>query len=505
MTTTSRLIPLALALLLALPQPAASAQDIDDAAATALAIFGGVGFLNQAITHSKLEVIVEVFHDSKVVNREAFTLDRPAVASGLRGNRGSPISHPTTQRILAVERALKEPMKRLRSDLRAMENYRQNSIQAHRSFAASTYLQKVDEYYALQGARTEGIVKAWDRYLDHIEPAKLDGKLAPQELETAAVLLSALQDAIERSADPLSESIVKAIAEEFKAAIQTVRSMPVAKFTAYDDAVKGVDSFTDPDRMWAMLLNGARELLLALTPAELTTVKSDVTDVLQDRFQLGITVEQLLAFNSQEHIFNELRQGRIELRSPVATARAATSTVGRVFNAATSGQNIGPVGNEVLQVLLSGDAMDIISDPHNDHLWHEVNRAKSSSGAGNHTAVIYLENLATPSLKSGEFDPSAFIRANAKLYKTAFLSTAAILGAPTAAADGAEPDFSAYNLINIKRKARKAEREQEAILSTTIESVRQILSVYAAPPGGDAAKELLEGIATAIESVGSTD
>src|SRR5207248_5661720 len=47
-----------------------------------------------------------------------------------------------------------------------------------------------------------------------------------------------------------------------------------------------------------------------------------------------------------------------------------------------------------------------------------------------HDAVIYLENAATPILKSSKFDPSKFIQAYGDMYRLAFYAAADALGLP---------------------------------------------------------------------------
>ena len=73
-----------------------------------------------------------------------------------------------------------------------------------------------------------------------------------------------------------------------------------------------------------------------------------------------------------------------------------------------------------MQTLLTSDAIPDITSPANASRWQKFSHASSEGTAGTHDAIIYLENLGLPILKSSAFDPTKFVVANGQIYRKAF-------------------------------------------------------------------------------------
>jgi hypothetical protein len=135
------------------------------------------------------------------------------------------------------------------------------------------------------------------------------------------------------------------------------------------------------------------------------------------------------------------------------------------FAGISTGANMGPIINEVFQSVFSKsqiiDAM--LTD---DRKWKKMNYSYSKSRAGDHNAVIYFDNSLMPILKTGTFDPSEFLAANAQLYKRVTSALAGIYGLPlspgggsgTGGTNGNANSFADFNLYTQKARAQNAQQ-----------------------------------------------
>lgn len=126
------------------------------------------------------------------------------------------------------------------------------------------------------------------------------------------------------------------------------------------------------------------------------------------------------------------------------------------FTGVSISANFGPIANEVVQGLFTeNDFIDrIVTDKTR---WTRFNYAYSSGGAGDHNAIVYMDNMLTPIMKSARFDPSQFIAANAQIYERAAEVLSDVVGVPLAK-DAAATDggLESLNLLGLKSRKQKA-------------------------------------------------
>lgn len=128
--------------------------------------------------------------------------------------------------------------------------------------------------------------------------------------------------------------------------------------------------------------------------------------------------------------------GQVAEASQLAVAAGYAGTA-IALDGVTSSANLGPINNEVTQVLLSqGKVLSKITDESeaNESRWHCFSHCVSEGGPGNNDTVFYMENQAMPVLKSASFDPTKFIAADGAIYKEAL---AALANVATQKASGA--------------------------------------------------------------------
>lgn len=122
--------------------------------------------------------------------------------------------------------------------------------------------------------------------------------------------------------------------------------------------------------------------------------------------------------------------------------------------------NLGPIRNELLQVLLTPEAIDIVTDTDNEQFWQSFSYACSYGAAGNHDVIIYLENLGLPIVKNSAFDPTKFQVANGLMFRTAFSGLVDVLALPMDTTEGDGDATTPVGSLNLAKA--KATREEVA-------------------------------------------
>jgi hypothetical protein len=146
------------------------------------------------------------------------------------------------------------------------------------------------------------------------------------------------------------------------------------------------------------------------------------------------------------------------------------------FSRSTADVNLGPISNEVMQVLQAASrGLAVITDPANADRWRlGTAYANSDSGPGNHNSIIYFENMGLPKVKSSAFDPTKFVVAAGALYRQVFSASVAAFGAPLPATAGAAgaPDFQSSNLIATRARVRNAEKAAAAARQKILDALK---------------------------------
>lgn len=125
------------------------------------------------------------------------------------------------------------------------------------------------------------------------------------------------------------------------------------------------------------------------------------------------------------------------------------------FTGVSVGMNVGPIINEVIQgIFTESQLIDrVVTDQGG---WKRMNHVYSRGGAGDHNAVVYMDNMLTPILKSAKFDPSQFIAANAQIYERATEVFSNVIGVPLAKDTAADGGTESLNLLNLKARKLRA-------------------------------------------------
>lgn len=140
----------------------------------------------------------------------------------------------------------------------------------------------------------------------------------------------------------------------------------------------------------------------------------------------------------------------------------------------SSGASTGPLSDEVSQMVLAKSApIDIITNVRNERNWRPFAQASSSGGTGDHSAVIYFENMGFPVLKSSHFDPTKFIEAFGKTYQVAFAAIAKAYGVPTSttgkdATSGLDPISSDFRRQTQEKRTADIRKELLKVLDEVI-------------------------------------
>lgn len=494
--------------------PTTEAQRTEETAAIGLGVAYGLPILTQLITRSEVECVVEKYADSDDGRGLPMRLDGWPAARRSAIRRADPVTGPTTPGMLAVQQSLRGGMKGVEQSKAAVDKSIEE-IKANPSFGASDALNALVQDLKQQSDHAKSAMGLWTEFSNELNSAKLDGTISTNELEVLSVRLSSLRDALEllQVAKYSETTLEYRRALLFSAYDQLARlDDPSEKKSEFEELAKPAIGAVDSVTQMAFLLDAARQLAQSI-PDD-TEGKNTLYDLVLEEFGLpGLKTARLLKSQSAEAIKLQLEGNSpvisavlprdLDERSKAGLAAMKQSTssaevaLGGTYNSATSGHNLGPIKNEVMQVLLTeGDHMDRITDPKNAKYWREINSVRSSVGAGNHDVVIYLENMATPTLKSAAYDPSKFIEANAMLYQMTFDNVVSLLGTP-AGSDDANP----LNLISLKEKGLKLENAKRQAANTMLDSLRKVVATYESSPTAEKAKSTLSDIVLSLKGI----
>lgn len=450
----------------------ARAQDPQETAAVAGGILAGVGAWAQFRTSSKLEVTVEVFRETEAIGSmpgfpgkvhprdtrsEPFRLGKRAAASLAAHD---PAIAPSAAGLLNVQSQCQPIMDRL-------------GVIAGRVRETTGLLTGADGWSEVLGdflrvqSALDSALSAWKVFDAAMDEASLDGAFTASELNNAAEHLKAFRDRTARNVDigPVSQETLEVIALGLWESVGLDSEPQTEEMLTAVKAVSGQRSFVD---QMAGLLHKFRQ---ALPPTRTPEQLSAAGDFLA-KVGIDLSLGELRQLQSVEALKARLLNDALvfnAVETQLALAYAAT------YNAGTSSPNIGPILNEVMQVILTqSEYIDIITDKRNEDKWVVLNSASSTGRMGNHSTVIYLENMATPVVKSAKFDPSQFISANAALYQTAFDTSALLFGLP--AGQDADNPLAGSNLMTMEKELRKLERVKRKNRLALVQKIGELLT-----------------------------
>jgi len=469
-----------------LVSPVARAGIGDEAAGGAVASLGillGTEAYKALSTRSAISVVVEQYQDTRPIAELAgenlpvekrrtvpFTLGKPAALAKLREGTGQEFSLVTAVRIRNAAAPYMEMIQKA------------NVAAASNPIPKAAGFMEASEEVDYLGKLSTEILEAWKAYAGTVDGMVGDGVALETELDRAKSQLEALREQLKR-------------VEKYKLSDALVEYLMTIVFTIDPEFIGSAEvqelfgeARVDLRKLPSMPEQVARigELLSAIPEAF-----KDVAAAMRKAMpQLGIPGDSSGSPNADQKQLADI------LSLSVAGPAALTVTY---VNVGTS-MNFGPIRNEVTQVLLSGNAQldEVLEHADDKSRWRLMNYVKSKGGLGNHTAVVYLDNTATPVLKEATFDPSGFIEAYGLAYETAMDSAFGLFALPEALPTGGDTN-NLYRLDQSVNKARAATRayvNQLAAAATKLKGFHTDLGAANLTPAD--AKTQMTGLATSL-------
>lgn len=309
-----------------------------------------------------------------------------------------------------------------------------------------------------KASRLEPVLKAWDEFDKDAANGALRDDAKLEVVAAAAIHLNELKIQLD-SVRPvaLSNSYVVAV----KAFILVRGDKSGLKDDDLRSAIEAAEKAAPPD-------NAAR--VSALLQAADDAVKvSDPPSANGGAATTQITADMkktwTAAVKEVRNRFISAYKVTLKTNADLNDARAV------LYNLSNSNVSIGPISNEVTQMVFTPDAMNQVLKPKNEKFWRMMNSCEVNSGPGNTDTVIYFENLLHPVLKSTNFDPSKFLVANGLIYRKAFATVAQVFGVAGAAGG----DTSMPNIMSINATIANADESVAAAKKLRMDALKGIL------------------------------
>lgn len=474
-----------------------------EAAAVGAVAFLGTGLATQVVTYSDLRVEVDVFRTPEAEDDSSFKLKRPLAAT-------QQIRQQQVKSLEEIIYGLKVPFSIIGERVSLLGKTQEAvATLLDRSDGASPervlllsdlnkLLEAWDDSLRVYAELTESWTENMsDGALDSLEVSVLEARLqilAGSLLEVSQVelssafldtFLSRLQGRLERLAIQESLDYGSAFAEHIRKSIELD---PLSE-TGVEDIARA---------FWAIREFYRQQVSLRDT--------RPIDKTLKEFAFHPISGSQLVASKSFEESVKQVNQSY----SPPIIRAESRKAIELIYSATLKGFNLGPLTNEAMQqILAQSDMIDIITNPaygdqgflgtglfksdYSKH-WVRLNGAKSKSHLGSHNAVVYLENIATPVLKSSEFNPTDFIVANGALYRRAFDAMVSAYGMPLPgqASEGTS-NLDSLNVFKIQERAAKAKHQsrknKNAVLNMVKAAIEEQKLTKAAQKAPDKPKE----------------
>jgi hypothetical protein len=408
---------------------ALAAGGCGNAAANTAAALLGVGIGAQALTGSNVGVKVEVYDPGG----ESFKLGHPLaisdVIAGAPVNTPDPVARPNVAVLRQIEAKCAPVMQDMRSTLEPLRRHAM-FLQARPGAAFKNVGNDLSELVTLK----QRVDAAWNRFQAALDAAAKRNNKASRA--TAALRLREFRQALtELAQKTLPARAVEYLGQQLgSAALQGVAT--AGRPQAEAQQIAGAIAEAVKAAAAAPAENAEQQINRAVEAAFAVVAKDPAAKAALDRRlgELGVAagtpLTQAVALIPKENAAAEAAAAVPELQRQAETARRFT------FGLLTSTPNVGPISNEVTQMLLTpGRVLAGIADPRkaNKSRWKPFGYASVHGGPGDSNTIFYMENAAYPVLKSAKFDPNAFIEANGQLYQRAFSVIAAGLAADAGA------------------------------------------------------------------------
>lgn len=508
MTRTTILITVIAVFGMSLPLHAGT--DVEEGAAASLAALAITGLVTEATTRSSLEVTVEMFRETEGGN-PPFVVNKPsALYRSVRDSSNALLSAAQASHVYSQLGPRMENIKAIA-----------DRVQAHTGTLKGI---------AARGAELDAVIAdlerlsgqqlsaytCWEAYKKTYEQMRETGSFSTADRERLQTQLEELKSKLAfsnfvyspQSVDYLTTGVQYDYAEEYENKLRErdpnakttdieAKTMATAEYKGFAKAWQEARAATDGLEQVAIMLEAVRDALRAVP-----TLSEEAATRLS---QAGITLspEALLEFPTRDDIRAALLATNGALI--IEAASACKDTLRTLNSGVATSVNTGPLVNEMTQAILAQSKfLDEITDPRNEAKWAPFNEAKTSGRLGNHNAVIYMDNAATPVLKKATFDPSAFIRAHGEMYIRAFKTSAALFGVP---GDLPAGTASASNVFTLRAKEMSVDdaetARRTALLNSLLTLTMQMKKVQDTVAGGDqtAVKETKKVIADVAQSL----
>jgi hypothetical protein len=466
-------------------------------AQTAAATAGGLlvtGLGVAALTNSQVDITVDMYAPTDG-QRTAMRLNRRTrLMQSIHDRLGAdadPVLNPTPEKLTTVSIRLHPVMDVLQGNIitreRAISQLRRLPGDAYKNVAATFERQKQVNI---------GVVDAWNAFNN-----TLNANL--QRLNDAVVLASLARQlfVLRERADPkrrfdvVTQDYIDFFKSQMRAAILAdLKAANVPNFAEISgklmNAIKDDPAAPGIERIGAILEAVSRTLVSV-------RANHDNLNRILAVFGIPLNSEELLALDSREAILRSLTTpplapcvdasttptarevsdlGAVQLATYIDSCKAFAYNYTFDFSRAIADVNLGPISNEVTQVLhAANQGLSVISDPANADRWRiSTAHANSRAGPGNHNSIIYFENMGLPVVKSSAFDPTKFVVAAGALYRQVFSASVAAFGAPLPATAGpaGAPDFQSSNLIATRARVRNAEKAATAARQKILDALK---------------------------------
>lgn len=491
--------------LVLLVAPCGCATDAGTGAAVAIGALSATGVGAQLATHSTIKVTVDTFDAERY--RQAypeadakFALDRPlAIRRTMETHpplKVDPVKEPSVPRLATIRARLApvmENVERSTGQLREMIGRYQGWRQS---------IPELLQYFDQQLARGRDAMAAWQAYRAAVDDLPVGGHVS-EPLHHAARTLARLRESLERvaAARPPDAYLALVDAQLFAGATDFVEAGDRPRIQGQlAERIKAKGGATGPRQHLRFLLQSMGELLATLPEQERKRVTAGIDNAFR-HVGSDLTAQDLMHADADaENVLARLESpfikpggapavrpgGADEAKAPelvalfadLETRISARNGVAITFGGITSGANVGPISNEVFQVITTaGDSLARLTRKDAAMFWNRVNSVRSRGGPGNLDSVVYLENMAMPVLKSSTFDPTKFIVANGMIYRKAFAAAVEVFGVPVSTGDGGGSEL---NMISQQARVQELQDQRakvQGVIQGALEAVLQAEAV----------------------------
>ena len=451
---------------------------------------GAATAANTLATNSRLEVKVEAFDATKLSSRDARDFVQPLIALHLQGRKDVAIN-PTESGIREIITALHPGMAELvsanaalKNNIASLKRFRKpdNDDLEEGPKLANALLDQTIAELGLLARSNDKAIQHWQHLTQSLDVAVTDG-ISQKELNHMANLIVAIRQHL-LSQDELSITSGGLLGWlKFRLRAAAIKTRVQAGIVA-----PNLDSFTythdDLTQTNTQRIATVVRDFITLTFPGIPANKRHTPNVLKplrnelNNIGIACTTDDIATMiqpdgSASQISWIEQILGKVSLREQVKTIRSQIVQVS--YNSFGVDFNLGNIRHELLQVMLTPNAIRHVLDPANESHWQTFSWAKSYGSAGNHDVIVYLENLGLPIVKSSAFDPTKFQVAHGLMFRKAFSALVDVAGLPVQQTDLADQSPTPVDSVNLNAM-RQAQLQAKSSTRQTQAKMLQALS-----------------------------